>query len=107
MSWKTAPVGEVTTPMRCGKRRQRPLARLLEQALLLQARLQALELHRQDADAFRLDEVDIKLQVAADFVEGDAPVRDDLRAALDHRRQVALEGGAAEEDAAELGLARP
>ena len=65
MSWKTAPVGEVTTPMRRGKARQRALARRVEQALGFELLLQALELGLPGADAGRLHEVDDELEVAA------------------------------------------
>ena len=68
MSWKTAPDGRGDDADAAREAGQRPLAGLVEEALLLELRLEALELGVEDADALRLHEVDIELEVAAHLV---------------------------------------
>ena len=82
MSWKTAPVGDVTTPIRGGKGGKRALASLVEQALRLQLLAQAFELRLARADAGGLDEVDDELDVAATLVERHVAVGEHLGTVL-------------------------
>ena len=77
MSWNTAPVGEVTTPIMRGKWRQAALAGCFEKALLLQLHLQFFQLQVQRSGAFRHHKIGNELHIAPGFVEGDSAVGGD------------------------------
>ena len=52
-----------------GEADEAPLAGLVEQAVFLELCLEALELHLQCADAFRLHKVDVQLEISTLLIE--------------------------------------
>ena len=82
MSCQTTPVGLVMTAIVAGRCGQRPFARLVEQALGGEPRLQRLETDREVAEARRLDRLDVELDRALLLEQVDPAVDDDPQPGL-------------------------
>ena len=100
MSCQTAPVGLVMTAIVAGPRRERALARRVEQALGREARLERLEPEREVAEPGRLERLDVELEGALRLEHVDPAVGDDAQAGLRLERRA--QPVVAEPDALEL-----
>ncbi len=89
MSRSAAPSIDVTMPMRRGRAGQRPLARLLEQALGGELLLELLERELQRAQPMRLHVLADELILALRVVDADAAAHDDVQSVFGLELQIA------------------